>query len=130
MISTLIYIHGQYGSPEEAEREFAEYFDGLAERVGGSIGIIANSIGAFYAMCALAGRNIAAAYFISPIVDLERIESVTLDDEHLRYVRQHPIEASTGSIPRSRWRSWMGGFKELFQKTFRNEFTLVRWICR
>ena len=97
-ISTLIYIHGQYGSPEEAEhyrallpgcevigfdykaqtpweveREFAEYFDTLAERGCGSIGIIANSIGAFYAMCALAG---------------------------------------TGSTPRSRWRSWMGGFKE------------------
>ena len=117
MQMTLIYIHGQYGSPEEAEHyrplfpgcevigfdykaqtpweaelEFAKFFDGLAERVGGSIGIIANSIGAFYAMCALAGRDIAAAYFISPIVDLEHIEGVTLDEEHLRYVRQHPIE--------------------------------------
>ena len=129
---TLIYIHGQYGSPEEAEhyralfpgcevigfdykaqtpweaeREFAEYFDGLGctDRSAGSCGstsasgqsarsicIIANSIGAFYAMCALAGRGIAAAYFISPIVDLERIEGVTLDEEHLHYVRQHPIE--------------------------------------
>ena len=38
------------------------------------------------------GRNIAAACFISPIVDLERIEGVTLDEEHLRYVRQHPID--------------------------------------
>ena len=81
MQMTLIYIHGQYGSPEEAEhyrallpgwevigfdykaqtpweaeREFVEYFDGLAEGVGGDIGIIANSIGAFYAMCALSGR--------------------------------------------------------------------------
>ena len=43
-------------------------------------------------MCALAGRSNAAAYFISPIVDLERIEGVTLDEEHLRYVRQHPID--------------------------------------
>ena len=34
----------------------------------------------------------AAAYFISPIVDLERIESVTLDEEYLHYVRQHPID--------------------------------------
>ena len=107
MSPTLIYIHSQYGSPEEAEhyralfpgcevigfdykaqtpweaeREFAEYFDGMAERMGGSIGIIANSIGAFYAMCALSGRDIAAAYFISPIVDMERIEGVTLDEEH------------------------------------------------
>ena len=127
---TLIYIHGQYGSPEEAEhyrtlfpgcevigldyraqtpweaeREFAEYFDGLcnsgdngscvpgnASGRCGSIGIIANSIGAFYAMCALSGRGIAAAYFISPIVDMERIEGVTLDEEHQRYVRQHPID--------------------------------------
>ena len=36
-------------------------------------------------MCALAGRSNAAAYFISPIVDLERIEGVTLDEEHLRH---------------------------------------------
>ena len=129
-MNPIIYIHGQYGSPEEAEhyralfpgcevigfdykaqtpweaeREFAEYFDGLGctDRSAGSCGstrasdqsarnicIIANSIGAFYAMCALAGRSIAAAYFISPIVDMERIEGVTLDEEHLRYVRQHP----------------------------------------
>ena len=116
-MATLIYIHGHYGSPDEAEhyrplfpgcevigfdykaqtpweaeREVAEYFDGLAESVCGSIGIIANSIGAFYAMCALSGRSIAVAYFISPIVDLKRIEGVTLDEEHLRYVRQHPID--------------------------------------
>ena len=116
MSPTLIHIHGQGGSPKEAEhyrallpgrevigfdyraqtpweaeREFAEYFDALTERAGGSIGIIANSIGAFYAMCALAGRGIGVAYFISPIVDLERIEGVTLDEEHLLYVRQHPI---------------------------------------
>ena len=122
----LIYIHGQYGSPDEAEhyrllfpgcevigfdykaqtpweaeREFGEYFDGLGCTDSGNdeptdgcgcIGIIANSIGAFYAMCALSGRDIAAAYFISPIVDLERIEGLTLDEEHLRYVRQHPID--------------------------------------
>ena len=79
MPPTIIYIHGQNGSPEEAEhyrplfpgcevigfdykaqtpweaeREFAEYFDGLEERG-----------------C---------------------IEGVTLDEEHLRYVRQHPID--------------------------------------
>ena len=41
-------------------------------------------------MCVLAGRGIAVAYFISPIVDMKRIEGVTLDEEHLRYVRQHP----------------------------------------
>ena len=69
-----------------------EYYDVLAEHGCGSIGIIANSIGAFYAMCALAGRDIAAAYLISPIVDMERIEGVTLDEEYLRYVRQHPID--------------------------------------
>ena len=112
----VIYIHGQGGNvveaehykplfpdcvvigfdykaqtPWEAEREFAEYFDGLEELGYGSIGIIANSIGAFYAMCALADRNISVAYFISPIVDMERIEGVTLDEGHQRYVRQHPI---------------------------------------
>ncbi|MCQ2117857.1 MAG: hypothetical protein MJY76_06965 [Bacteroidales bacterium] len=91
MFTTLIYIHGQYGSPEEAEHyrplfpgcevigfdykaqtpweaeyEFAEHFDGLLESGCGSIGIIANSIGAFYAMCVLAGRSIAVAYLSPP----------------------------------------------------------------
>ena len=117
MSPTLIYIHGQFGSPDEAEHykplfpdcevigfdyksqapweaelEFAKYFDGLTELGCRNIGIIANSIGAFYAMCALSSRDIAVAYFISPIVDMERIEGITLDAEHLRYVRQHPID--------------------------------------
>ena len=122
MPTTIIYIHGQYGSPDEAEhyrplfpgcevigfdyraqtpwdaeREFAKYFGELAGRGRGSIVIVANSIGAFYAMCALSGMDIAAAYFISPIVDMERIEGVTLDEEHLRYVRRHP--ASDWHVP-------------------------------
>jgi Predicted hydrolases or acyltransferases (alpha/beta hydrolase superfamily) len=42
-------------------------------------------------MCALVGRSIALAYFISPIVDMERIEGVTLNEEYQRYIRQHPI---------------------------------------
>ena len=70
MRTTLIYIHSQYGSPDEAEH-YRPLFPGW--------------------MCALEGKDIAVAYFISPIVDLERIEGVTLDEEHLRYVRQHPI---------------------------------------
>ena len=113
---TVIYIHGKGGNvaeaehykqlfpdcevigldykaqtPWEAEKEFAEYFDEFAELGRGSVSIIANSIGAFYAMCALVGRSIALAYFISPIVDMERIEGVTLNEEYQRYIRQHPI---------------------------------------
>jgi Protein of unknown function (DUF2992). len=44
-------------TPWEAEKEFAEYFDEFAELGRGSVSIIANSIGAFYAMCALVDRS-------------------------------------------------------------------------
>ena len=81
MPSILIYIHGQYGSPEEAEH-YRPLFPSC------------EVIGFDYKAQTPweAEREFATAYFISPIVDLERIEGVTLDEEHLRYVQQHPID--------------------------------------
>ena len=82
--------------------------------------MIANSIGAFFAMSALADRKIEKAYFISPIVDMERLirnmmqwANVTEDDlqkhkeistsfgetlswDYLCYVREHPV---TWTVP-------------------------------
>ena len=40
-----------------------------------TVTVIANSIGAFFAMSALADSKIEKAYFISPVVDMEKIDS-------------------------------------------------------
>ena len=89
----IIYIHGKGGSIAEAEhyKKFfpnAEVigFDYKAENIFDAVTefqnffkqfnnatIIANSIGAFYAMHALSEKNLDAAFFISPIVDMENL---------------------------------------------------------
>lgn len=97
MKKLIIYIHGKGGSIEEAEH-YKPLFDG-AEVVGfdyasqnpweataefpilfdrhtegyGEVILIANSIGAYFSMCALAQKPISRAYFISPIVNMERL---------------------------------------------------------
>ena len=100
-------------TPWEAVREFPERFDALCgER---PTILIANSIGAFFAMSALSGKPVTRAYFISPVVDMERlildmlswagvteealreegeIETAfgqTLSWDYLTYVRAHPL---------------------------------------
>ena len=89
----IIYIHGKGGSSSEAEhyKKFfpnAEVigFDYKAENIFDAVTefqnffkqfnnttIIANSIGAFYAMYALSEKNLDAAFFISPVVDMEKL---------------------------------------------------------
>ena len=102
-------------SPWEARSEFSDLFDAHCKGYGEVI-LIANSIGAFFAMSALAGKNISKALFISPIVDMEKLISdmmtwagVTEDElerkgeipmsfgetlswKYLCYVREHPID--------------------------------------
>ena len=99
MKQLVIYIHGKGGDPGEAEhykplfdggdvigfdyvsnapqsarKEFPEYFDRVS--VGyDSVILIANSIGAFFAMCSLSGKKIDRALLISPIVDMEKLIS-------------------------------------------------------
>lgn len=139
MAKALVYIHGKGGNAEEAEhykglfpdsevigfdyhsqtpweamREFSVYFDCLKSEFD-SIAIIANSIGAFFAMNALSDVKLEKAFFISPIVDMEklitdmmqwagvdeqelmekgRIETVfgeTLSMEYLTWVRTHSV---------------------------------------
>lgn len=140
----ILYIHGKGGNAEEAnhyrplfpesdvigfdytaqnpwdaQNEFPGLFDSCSKGYDEVI-LIANSIGAFFAMSALAEKNIAKAYFISPIVNMEKLigdmmlwANVTEDElkskqeiptafeetlswEYLCYVREHPI---TWSIP-------------------------------
>ena len=140
MRSVLVYIHGKNGSADEAEiykpvfsehevigldykaetpwqakAEFPSLFDKLCADSDNVI-LIANSIGAYFAMHSLAEKKINKAYFISPIVDMERLIldmmkwagvgekelaqrgeimtdfGETLSWEYLCYVREHPIE--------------------------------------
>ena len=138
----IIYVHGKGGSAEEAKHyqplfaesdvigfdyqsqtpweaksEFLRFFD-LHSKGYDSVILIANSVGAFFSMNALAEKNISQAMFISPIVDMDRLitdmmmwSNVTEDEleikkeiptefgetlswEYLCYVREHPIEWS------------------------------------
>ena len=132
----VVYIHGKGGSASEAEHfqkifstskvigfdyksenvwdaheEFQNFFDAFNEKII----LIANSIGAYFAMDALAEKNIVRAFFISPIVDMEKIilnmmnwSNVTEDElrekkiiptkfgenlswKYLCYVRENPV---------------------------------------
>lgn len=138
--STLVlYIHGKGGTADEAEHykplfpecdvvgidykaetpweaktELSAAFSSLSAQYEHII-LIANSIGAYFAMCAIPQERIEKAYFISPIVNMERliysmmkcakvseadlrekkvIETSfgeTLSWEYLSYARNHPI---------------------------------------
>ena len=142
MKQLVLYIHGKGGSAEEAKHyqplfagsdvrgfdykaqtpweaksEFSRLYD-LYSRGYGSVVLIANSIGAFFAMSALAEKKISRALFISPIVDMEKLITdmmtwanvteaqlqsekeiptafgETLSWEYLCYLREHPIRWS------------------------------------
>ena len=139
MQRVIIYIHGKGGSAEEANHyrslfpgsdvvgfdytspnpwdaqdEFPRLFDSYSKGYDEVI-LIANSIGAFFAMSALAEKSISKALFISPIVNMEKLIAdmmlwanvtedklqskkeiptafgETLSWEYLCYVRRHPI---------------------------------------
>ena len=139
MQRVIIYIHGKGGSAEEANHyrplfpgsdvvgldytsqnpwdaqdEFPRLFDSYSKGYDEVI-LIANSIGAFFAMSTLAEKSISKALFISPIVNMEKLiadmmlwANVTEDElqskkeiptafgetlswEYLCYVRRHPI---------------------------------------
>jgi pimeloyl-ACP methyl ester carboxylesterase len=101
-------------NPWEAKNEFSCFYD-LHSKGYDSIILIANSIGAFLSMNALADKRIEKAYFISPIVNMEKLiadmmmwANVTEDElcgkkeiqtdfgetlswEYLCYAREHPI---------------------------------------
>ena len=139
MKTLIIYIHGKGGNAKEAEHykmlfkgcdvvgfdyasqtpweakeELSAYFDSVCKGYD-SVELIANSIGAFFAMSALSNKKIRKAYFISPIVDMEKLiynmvawANVTEDElmkkkeiktdfcetlsaDYLFYVKKHPI---------------------------------------
>ena len=135
----ILYIHGKGGSHLEAEQyknicrdydvwgfdytvdvpwvveeKLQAFYNEISEKYTG-ISIIANSIGAYFTMNSLKNRKIEKAFFISPIVNMEKLildmmtwanvteqelqdkEEIetsfgeTLSWKYLSYVREHPI---------------------------------------
>lgn len=104
----------QAETPWEAEAEFPAAFEKLTAGYA-HVRLIANSIGAYFSMCALPQEKIERAYFISPMVDMEKLiqtmmswaqvseeelqEKGTIETsfgeklswEYLSYVRSHPL---------------------------------------
>jgi pimeloyl-ACP methyl ester carboxylesterase len=102
-------------TPWDAKKEFPVYFDSVVAGYDEVI-LIANSIGAFFSMNSLGDKPIKQAYFISPMVNLEKLicdmmkwagvseeelrekKTVptnfgeTLSWEYLCYVRENPIK--------------------------------------
>ena len=97
MKKAVLYIHGKGGSAEEAEHyktifkgydvlgsdykaytpwetkeEILAEYDVLRNKYD-SVLIVANSIGAYFAMNALSGKELERAFFISPVVNMERL---------------------------------------------------------
>ena len=140
MKQIVIYVHGKGGTAEEAKHyqplfaesdvigfdyksqnpwearsEFSDFYD-LQSKGYDSVILVANSIGAFFSMNALAEKNISKALLISPVVNMEKLISdmmiwanvsedelcrkkeittdfgETLSWEYLCYVRKHPIK--------------------------------------
>ena len=145
MKKCVVYIHGKDGSaaeaehyktlfagcdvvgfdyqaqtPWEAKAEFMNFFAELAAKYE-QISVVANSIGAFFAMHALSDFKFFRAYFISPIVNLEHLIKnmlnwanvtetelrqkgtiatefgETLSWEYLSWVRAHPLNWNTST---------------------------------
>ena len=105
--------------PWEAKEEFPLLFNSISKNYK-FVEIIANSIGAYFAINSLSNQQIEKAYFISPVVDMERLiadmmiwANVTEDElkkkkeiqttfgetlswDYLCYVRENPV---TWNIP-------------------------------
>ena len=140
MKNVVIYIHGKYGTTNEAEHyktffnkadvigfeysseypwdfqeEFSIFIDNIYIKYK-KISVIANSIGAYFTMLSLTNKNIEKVFFISPIVDMEKLitdmmflEKITEEElykkkeiktsfgetlswDYLTFVRKNPIE--------------------------------------
>ena len=143
MRKALLYIHGKGGNATEAEQikpfcgdyevfgiDLADFTPwGVEEQIQSAfealrrkydrVGIVGNSIGAYFSMFALQNRAVDEAFFISPILDMERLildmmmwanvtegelrEQGTIETRfgetlswaYLTFVREHPIRWNT-----------------------------------
>ena len=112
--SDVVGLDYEARNPWEADAEFPQLFDACSRGYDEVI-LMANSIGAFFAMSSLGNKRIAKALFVSPVVNMEKLitdmikwagvteeelESKgeiptewgeTLSWEYLSYVREHPV---------------------------------------
>ena len=94
---TLVGMEYAAGSPREAAEEFPRLYDALCGK-SASVTLIANSIGAYYAMLALSDRTFERAFFISPVTDMERLILDLLAAAHVTEAAlQAQRELPTGS---------------------------------
>ena len=70
--SDVIGFDYQSKNPWEAKIEFSHFYD-MHSKGYDSVILVANSIGAFFAMSALSEKKISQALFISPIVNMEKL---------------------------------------------------------
>ena len=125
MKNVVIYIHGKYGTVEEAEyykkffneadiigfeytseypwdfqKEFSNFIENIYAKYK-KISIIANSIGAYFTMLSLTNKNIEKAFFIFPIVDMEKLIIDMMLSENIKEEELHKkkeIKTSFGEI--------------------------------
>ena len=125
MKNVVIYIHGKYGTVEEAEyykkffneadiigfeytseypwdfqKEFSNFIENIYAKYK-KISIIANSIGAYFTMLSLTNKNIEKAFFISPIVDMEKLITDMMVSENIteeELYKKKKIKTSFGEI--------------------------------
>ena len=125
MKNVVIYIHGKYGTVEEAEyykkffneadiigfeyiseypwdfqKEFSNFINNIYTKYK-KISIIANSIGAYFTMLSLTNKNIEKAFFISPIVDMEKLITDMMVSENIteeELYKKKKIKTSFGEI--------------------------------
>ena len=125
MENAIIYIHGKYGTAEEAEhykkifneadiigfeytseypwdfqKEFSNFIENIYTKYK-KISIIANSIGAYFTMLSLTNKNIEKAFFISPIVDMEKLITDMMVSENIteeELYKKKKIKTSFGEI--------------------------------
>lgn len=139
MKNAVIYIHGNGGNAEEAEHyaplfngcnvigfsyksaspweakeEFPLFFDKVKAEYD-TVTLVCNSIGAYFAMCSLWDKEIRQAFFISPVVNMEKLiknmmmwagvtenelqkkgiiqtaEGNVLSWDYISYVRKNPV---------------------------------------
>ena len=117
-MNAILYIHGKGGSAAESEhykpllpdhevigldyQMFTPWETGMEIRIAveelkskyENVILIASSIGAFFCMNAGIGHMIQKAYFISPVVYMEKLNGYELTGEWLRYVKSHPVKWS------------------------------------
>ena len=125
MKNVVIYIHGKYGTVEEAEyykkffneadiigfeytseypwdfqKEFSNFIENIYTKYK-KISIIANSIGVYFTMLSLTNKNIEKAFFISPIVDMEKLITDMMVSENIteeELYKKKEIKTSFGEI--------------------------------